>query len=283
MQWWCAAQGVAWEWVWRPYYGVWILIALLAGAYARVLRSAHDRTSRALSAGIGVLVLWIALDWPVGALGAGYLASVHMAQYILISQIVPPLLLAGVPAATYARLAGRPAALGAARWLTHPAAAMVVFDLTAIVTHLPGVVDTLMVSQLGSFVLDMAWLGAALLFWWPVVAPVPVRPGFPPLLRGIYLFVGTLVHNAIGIWLVLSRYPVYATYELAPPTGWVSALGDQQLAGAMMMVVGNLLTWAGITVVFFRFARADREGAELRSPRPGGSAGEGGHVPAPAS
>ena len=33
--------------------------------------------------GLGVAILWGATDWPMGALGAGYLASVHMAQYLL--------------------------------------------------------------------------------------------------------------------------------------------------------------------------------------------------------
>ena len=36
------------------------------------------------------------------------------------------------------------------------------------VTHWPSVVDWLMATQLGSFVLDVTWLLAGLVFWWPV-------------------------------------------------------------------------------------------------------------------
>lgn len=219
--------------------------------------AARERRWRAAAGIAGILGLWIALDWPVGALGAGYLASVHMVQYILISLVIPPFLLIGVPPAAYARLSRRPAVLRVVRGITHPALALVAFDSIAILTHVPRVVDTLMRSQAGSFAIDMAWLATGLLFWWPVMAPVPQREGFPPPLQILYLFVATLPLKAISIILIFSRFPLYATYELAPPTGWISALGDQVVAGGLMMVVGNLIVWGMIAVVFFRWMGRD--------------------------
>ena len=44
-----------------------------------------------------MLLIWAALDWPIGALGAGYLASVHTLSYILLSLVAPPCLILGVP------------------------------------------------------------------------------------------------------------------------------------------------------------------------------------------
>ncbi|HSG47188.1 MAG TPA: hypothetical protein VLA43_05140, partial [Longimicrobiales bacterium] len=80
MQWWCAAQGVPWTWRWQAYPGVWLFVLALAGGY-RLLRGRFPETDRprfrAWMFGLGVTALWIALDWPVGALGAGYLASLH--------------------------------------------------------------------------------------------------------------------------------------------------------------------------------------------------------------
>src|SRR5690606_28789304 len=82
VQWWCAALGEAWEWTWRPYPGVWAFVALLVAAYVLVLRGSpappggtRDRGTRAAAFGAAVAALWVVLDWPVGALGAGYLAS----------------------------------------------------------------------------------------------------------------------------------------------------------------------------------------------------------------
>src|SRR5688572_20696553 len=119
MQWWCAAVGSAWTWQWRAYPGVWAFVLLLAGAYVllhrrfgagedpTLRRSAHSVGPRRCYAAAGVLALWIALDWPVGALGAGYLASLHTVQFLLIALIAPPFLLLGVPSAAWAALAAR--------------------------------------------------------------------------------------------------------------------------------------------------------------------------------
>ena len=85
MSWWPSAGGAAWEWGWIPYPAVWLLLIVIAGAYAawvRSLRPGRRRTGDpevsadqiALFAA-GLVVLWAALDWPLGALAAGYLGE----------------------------------------------------------------------------------------------------------------------------------------------------------------------------------------------------------------
>lgn len=269
MQWWCSAQGTAWSWKWQPYPGVWLALLLLAHFYFRVLRRAPSGAGAAgpdsswrLAAGVGgFIALWLALDWPLGALGAGYLASVHMVQYLLIALIAPPLLLSGITADGYAALQRRPRLFPIVRGLTHPAAALAGFILVAIATHMPSVLDGLMQSQLGSFVIDLAWFVTGLFFWWPIIAPTPERPGFPPPLQLVYMFPATLAHTAISVYLVFSKFPVYATYELAPPTGWISALADQQIAGGLMWVVATPIMWGISGTVLLRWMR-DQSAAE---------------------
>ena len=90
MQWWCAVQeGVAWNWRWQPYPGVWLFILLLVALYVRVVRPPAKagggvRIKNDLLVAGGIFSLWLALDWPIGPLGAGFLAGVHMVQYLLI-------------------------------------------------------------------------------------------------------------------------------------------------------------------------------------------------------
>ena len=80
VQWWCSAVDLPWTWEWRAYPGVWLFIGLFAFGYWRVTRLASNPPEaergwrRAAGAG-GILALWIAFDWPVGALGGGYLRS----------------------------------------------------------------------------------------------------------------------------------------------------------------------------------------------------------------
>ncbi len=270
MQWWCSAQGIAWGWVWRPYPGVWLFLATLAGVYLWVVRSigrsAHrgpssDQRWRTAACAAGLFALWVALDWPVGTLGAGYLVSVHMVQYLLIALAAPPLLLLAVPVEGYARLVRSPLGLRVLRALTNPPFTLTAFLLVAVITHVPYVVDGLMRSQVGSFAIDMAWFGTGLLFWWPIVVPVPVRHRFPPPLQLLYLFPTTLVHSGISAFLVFSRFPAYATYELAPPTGWVSAVGDQQIAGGLMWLASTPFMLSVMGVVFFRWTAAEEASA----------------------
>lgn len=82
----------------------------MAIAYFLHLRrlDGSDRGRHAASFSSGLLVLWAALDWPLGPLGASYLASVHVLQFLLIALVAPPLLLAGLPRATFAALQRRP-------------------------------------------------------------------------------------------------------------------------------------------------------------------------------
>ncbi|MCK5482418.1 MAG: cytochrome c oxidase assembly protein [Gemmatimonadetes bacterium] len=273
LQWWCSAQTAAWTWSPRPFPGVWLLVALLVGVYWLLRRFAgepasasersRDRKGNWAWFG-GVLVLWIALDWPVGAL-SGYLASAHMLQYLLTVLAAPPLLLLGVPAGAWRRLASRSGAVRVVRFLTHPLIALAIFQLVLLYTHIPSVVDRLMVTPSGSFAIDTLWLTAGLVFWWPVVSPVPARPWFGYPLKMGYLFLSTVLNTMPYAFLTFGELPFYGIYELAPPVGLLGAREDQQLAGLMMKVGGGVILWTAITILFFRWY--SREG-EAEGPAP---------------
>jgi len=276
VQWWCSASGVTWSWEWRPYPGVWLFVAAFAAAYWWIARrgdepegrreSGRVHGARIFSAVLGIIFLWLTLDWPVGAIGAGYLAGVHAIQFVMLAMVVPPLLLLGVRPAALGRLEARDGLSRFVSLITTPLLSMVIFAFVMVVTHVPRVVDPLMVSQAGSFALDMAWLLSGFIFWWPLMIPAPLRPRFVPPLRMLYLFFGTIAHVFIAMWLLLAPYPVYATYELAPPFPFpgLNPLVDQQVAGGVMLLVGSPLVLVAISIVFFRWLGTGEE-----RPRPG--------------
>ncbi len=273
LQWWCSAQTAAWTWSPRPFPGVWLLVALLVGVYWLLRRFAgepanesdrsRDRKGKWAWFG-GVVVLWIALDWPVGAL-SGYLASAHMLQYLLTVLAAPPLLLLGVPVGAWRRMASSSVAVRVIRFLTHPLIALAIFQLVLLYTHVPSVVDSLMVTPSGSFAIDTLWLTAGLVFWWPVVAPIPARPWFGYPLKMGYLFLSTVLNTMPYAFLTFGELPFYGIYELAPPVGLLGAREDQQLAGLLMKVGGGVILWTAITILFFRWY--SREG-EAEGPAP---------------
>jgi putative membrane protein len=273
MQWWCVAQERPWSWSWQPYPGVWIFLLLLTAAYMWALRRVPDdpggpgsnsgrtRTWFALA----VAVLLIALDWPLGALGASYLASIHMIQFLLIGIVAPALLLLSVPPDAYALLKDVPRVLRVVDGVTQPIVAFFIFNVGMTVTHWPEVTDWLMASQLGSFTLDMTWLLCGVVLWWPVIAPVPARPGFHPMLQILYLAVNAVIIRPPFLMLIFSKFPIYSTYELAPPIPGTDPLGDQQVAGGIMKVGSAWILIAAVVVVFFRWVRASQ--AEERAQR----------------
>ncbi|MFQ5529307.1 MAG: cytochrome c oxidase assembly protein [Gemmatimonadota bacterium] len=256
MRWWCSAQATAWEWSWQAYPGVWLFIGLMAASYVWLGRSVEpsggSRHRRAPWFVAGLALLWIALDWPVGALGAGYLASIHMLQYLLVALLVPALLLLGIPDAAYRRLGGSRVARPL-RLVTHPLIALAVFSFILYYTHIPAVVDGWMATQAGSFGIDMLWLLGGVVFWWPVIAPVPERPRFPYPLKMGYLFLATVLNTMPYAFLTFGELPFYGIYELAPPVSGISTRQDQQIAGLLMKMGGGVILWTAITILFFRW------------------------------
>jgi putative membrane protein len=254
IQWWCSAAGTPWTWDWRPYPGVWLFVAAMVAFWMTATR----RASAEAGAGkprphwyfAGVALLWLALDWPLGAL-AGYLASAHMAQFLFIAFAAPPLLLLGLPQAPTNIRPSR-----VRRILTHPLLALVAFNAAVIATHLPVVTDTLMPTQVGSLLIDLVWLGGGLLFWWPVIRP-GVHTWFSPPVRMAYLFANMVLMTAPGAMIAFSELPIYATYELAPPVPGFTPLDDQRMAGLNMRVGAAIISWTTISILFLRWNRAE--------------------------
>lgn len=267
MQWWCSATGRPWTWAWRAYPGVWLFVALLAVMYWRAHRRAGVSPGRAQRVWFltGLGSIWVALDWPIGALGAGYLASFHTITYILLSFVVPPCLLLGVAEAVVRRGLAAPRLGAVMRLAGRPWLGMGVFNAIVLSTHVPAVVDTLMVTQVGALLIDLSWLVGGLLLWWPVMGPTPEVVRLARPIKLAYLFLSTLVPIVPSAFLTFADYPLYGTYELAPRIfAALTAQQDQQVAGLLMKLVGDLPIWFGFGVIFFRWAH---EGE--RTPPPG--------------
>jgi putative membrane protein len=275
MTWWCAASGVAWTWDWRPYPGVWALVAILVVPYLAYVRPARLRSAPARAVHwdtflffLGALALWLATDWPLGALGAGYLLTVHTITYILLSLVAAPLLLLGTRH-WLAQQMNDPPLLGVIlKFLASPLPALAIFDVALIVTHLPEVVDGLGRSQLGTFTVDMTWLVTGIVMWWPAVAPTPEVSRLARPAKMGYLFLVTLVPTIPAAFLTFSDYPIYALYELAPRVAGFPSTTDQQVAGLTMKLIGDLPLWLAFGIQFFLWAREEEKKGPAPPPAP---------------
>ncbi|CAN5882072.1 hypothetical protein BH23ACT10_BH23ACT10_23630 [soil metagenome] len=279
--WWCSGTlGQPWRWAYRPLIGVWLVVAALGIAYARALRrpaaeagGEHAPATRhyAWRFGAGLALLVVSSDWPLGPLGAGYLASVAALRTLLLTFGVAPLLLLGTPPWMLRRLlrAGPPGSrsepgrlLRFARTVTQPWVAFLGFNAMLVVTQLPPVVDTLKLTQLGSFALDGAWLVASIIMWVPLLRPLPELGGLGDPMRLLYLFGLSIIPTVPASFLTFSRFPLYRLYELAPrvvPS--LDAVVDQQIAGLGLKIGGGIILWSVMTVLFFRWAAGEQPDA----------------------
>jgi cytochrome c oxidase assembly factor CtaG len=270
--WWCSARGLPWTWAWQPFPGVWLLILAIGGSYWWALRRlppAHlagdDRPTACREVvlfALGLVALWLAADWPLGLLAAGYLLSAHTLQYLLFVLVAPPLMLLGTPRWLLRRITRPRLAFRVARGLSRPLLPLVVYNAVLVAMHLPPVVEHVSGSQLASFGLDATAIVSGFVFWWPALARLPeLSPMRYPGRIG-YLLLSVFLPTVPAAFFTYSRYPIYGLYELAPRVGHIGALLDQQVAGLMMKTVGGIILFTTMSVMFFRW-----HGAEERRER----------------
>jgi cytochrome c oxidase assembly factor CtaG len=173
----------------------------------------------------------------------------HMAQHLVLVFAAAPLLVLGSPIALALRAARSPARrLLRAPALAHPVVGWCALPAAMAITHFTGIYD-LAVRHAAVHVAEHGvYLGAAAMFWRPVLGadPVPHRPGLAG--RLLYLLLAAAPLALVGVAMQSSTHVWYPAY--AGP----SALADQRDAGALMWVGGGLalavvtlcVAWSGV-------------------------------------
>ena len=258
---------------WHPHPDVWLLVAGLLLAYLWALRTLGPRHVEPIEFAatrrqktffvLGCATLFVAADWPVHELAERYLYSVHMAQHLLITFVAVPLLMLGTPAWLW-RVLLRPAPLMAvARALTRPLIALVIFNGILLVTHWPLIVTATVEHHLLHFGAHALLFFSALVMWTPVLSPIIELPRLSYPGRALFLFLQSLVPTIPASFLTFGSQPLYHVYETFPRLWGISAHTDQLVAGLIMKIVGGLILWAIIAVLFFRwYALEHREGVD---------------------
>lgn len=173
---------------------------------------------------VAFLVTAVAVAPPVGA-RADELLLGHMAQHLVLAVVVPLLAAGGLRP---------PDPVGGGRLALVTAAHVGTLALW----HVPALYDGAVDSSPLHALEHLTMLAGGLAFW-PLVL---VSPGG---LLG--LFTAGLGSGALAALLTLSPRPLYTAHLVSAPAHGLTALGDQQLAGAVMWVPGGLV-YAGVAV-----------------------------------
>lgn len=212
----------------------------------------------------GVAVLYIGAGTPIHDLAEQRLFSVHMAQHLLFSLVAPPMLLLGTPDWLLRPLIRPRAMFAVARVATAPLFALALMGVVTVFTHIPEVADYILRHHYAHFGAHVVLVSASLLMWWPVFSPLPELPRLTVPFQMGYLFVQSFVPTVLASFITFSEKVWYDFYAAAPRTWGISAHDDQLIAGLIMKLVGGLLLWAVIGIVFFQWVgreeRKEREG-----------------------
>jgi cytochrome c oxidase assembly factor CtaG len=240
-----------------------LLPALAIGlAYARRARTLAG-TSRAVPpwrqacffGGLAVIALTLAS--PLSHI-ADELLLAHMAEHLLIADVAALLLVVGLTGPLLAPVL-RVRAIDRLRVLAHPAVALPLWAVDLYVWHLRPLHEAAVehsavhALQHGTFI----FFGATM--WMALLGPLPTPAWFGNLARLVYIVAVRLLGAVLGnvlAWSGTVFYPVYAQGEAY----WeITPLQDQNVAGAIMMIEGSILT---VCLFAWLFLRAGREGQE---------------------
>jgi putative membrane protein len=214
-----------------------------------------------------VIVMLIALVSPVDSLGEDYLFSMHMVQHILLGDIAPLFVLLSLSRVILRpvtrRLMTVERALGP---LAHPATGIVVWLTMIYVWHIPAMYDAAL-NHSGIHALEhTCFFIGGLAVWWPLIQPVPMRHRLTGLGVFAYLIAAKISIGLLGIFLTWSHGVAYTYYEHVPRIWGLSAIEDENLGGAIMMVEQSIVLVIAFVILFVRML-LQSEADELRRER----------------
>jgi len=214
--------------------------------------------SRQAAFHFGTLLAFLALCSPLDELGDTYLFSAHMLQHMLLIYGAAPLWLLGLPAWLVMRMFPAGGLRRSLVWIIAPIPAFLIFNGMLGVWHYPVFFNAALENEGIHIVEHLAFIGAALVGWAPVLIEQPINRLVDPG-KTLYLFASSLACTGLGAVLTLSSRVLYPFYTSAPRVWGMSALFDQQLGGLLMWLPGDMLLTLVSLVIFGRWlARQER-------------------------
>jgi putative membrane protein len=260
------------EWLTDP--AVLAPLALLVFLYVRRFRAARREAGgrgagplQAAAFAGATLALLAALASPLDGLGDHYLFSAHMLQHVLLGDIAPLLLLLSLSRVIMRPLTRRLMAVERALGpLAHPATGLVLWLGLMYFWHVPALYDAALGHPLVHLLEHLCFFTAGIAVWWPLIQPVPMRRRLTGLWPLAYIGAAKFGLAALGLFLTWSQTAHYPFYEDVPRVWGLTAVEDQNVGGAIMMVEQSL-TFVIVLVSVFVGMLARSEAEERRRER----------------
>jgi putative membrane protein len=234
--------------------GVVAIGLLYAAAALWMRRRVSAREAVSLAAALATILFALG---PVDAIAEQRLFTAHMFQHVLLTLVMPPLLLLGLPPWMLRPALRWPAVRGAARFLTHPVVAFVLYNGVLAAVHTPPVFERMVSDESVHHAIHFAMMATGVLMWWPLLSPLPELPRLSYPAQTLYLFLLLIPMAAISAPITLASEVIYPWYRGGPHPWGLTPLADQVLGGLLMWIGTGLYFMAVFTAMFFRWAQRD--------------------------
>lgn len=210
--------------------------------------------ARILSFFAALFVIFASLNGPLHDLSDTYLFSGHMVQHLLLTLLMPPLLINGVPGWMLRPLLKKRGIAAIAKRVTRPFACFLIFSIVIAAWHLPVFYNAAMENHDVHILEHLMFMAAAVLMWWPLTSQLPELPRLAYPGQMLYCFLITIPMSVVAVYITMAESVLYPFYSAAPRIMKLSPMEDQLLGGLIMWVPGALIFMIIMTVVFFKWA-----------------------------
>jgi putative membrane protein len=222
--------------------------------------------------GLGAIAL--ALLSPIEAYDT-VLFSVHVVQHMLLTMAAAPLLALGAPVTLALRATGgrtrrrlvRVLHSPPVRVLGHPLVAWVLFTVSLYGLYYSPLFDLSLRNRFVHDLIHLHFLGAGLLFWWPLVGIDPTRWRLPHLARLLFVFLMVPFHAFLGVAIMNSGRLLAPSLASFQRSWGPTPLADQQAGGAILWGAGDLVALGAVLGILIAWASYDQNVVAVREDR----------------
>jgi putative membrane protein len=191
---------------------------------------------------------------PIATLGEQESFAFHMVQHLLLGDLAPLCIVAGLTGPLLRPLLSV-RAVRALRVLAHPLVALPLWTANLFLWHLPTLWEAALRHEGVHALEHMCFFAAGAIMWAAVVEVLPGPEWFGTGAKMGYILAVRVVSTVLGNVLVWAGTPFYGLYVGAHRPWGLSAEADQGIAGAVMMIEGSLVTIGALAWLFLRLAK----------------------------
>jgi putative membrane protein len=231
-----------------------VLYALRVNRLRRTPRAVPGIRQASFYGGLLLIVVTLTMTGSI----SDELFAAHMAEHLAIGDIGALLLVLGLTGPLLAPVL-RIRFFDRLRLLAHPLVAFPLWAVNLYLWHLVGPHEAAVRHEGLHALQHMSFVVFGANMWMALLGPLPKPAWFGNLAKLVYVIAVRLTGAILGNVFVFGGHAFYDVYAAGERAHGISALGDQNAAGAIMMIEGSFLT---IGLFAWLFARTAREGEE---------------------